>query len=230
MPAADRSSPVTTWPCPSVGGGTCDEYAYTLDRGRAHRLLVVPALFDEANRLRRLTVETMRALDAVGIDTFLPDLPGCNESLQPLGQMSLPDWRTAILAAADHFRTTHVLALRGGTLVAPDLPGWHYVPVKGASLLRQMIRARILASREAGRSERQEGLLEQGRKEGLVLAGHDLSATMIVGLEQAEPHGQAEVIGQDRIGGGALWLRAEASEDAAQVQALCSVVAGALQI
>jgi hypothetical protein len=44
------------------------------------RLLIVPALFDEGNRMRRLTVEVMRRLAASGIASVLPDLPGLQES------------------------------------------------------------------------------------------------------------------------------------------------------
>ena len=45
-----------------------DEYALAFDRGRAQRLLVLPALFDEANKLRHFTVEVLRRLDVSGID------------------------------------------------------------------------------------------------------------------------------------------------------------------
>jgi len=102
------------WPSPGPDGGEIPEYALTFDRGREPRLLIVPALFDEANRLRRLTVEMMRRLDAVGIDTMLPDLPGTNESLQPLHAQTVADWQRATARAASHFRVTAVLGIRGG--------------------------------------------------------------------------------------------------------------------
>src|SRR5690606_5543019 len=115
----------TTWPCPTVGGGTHEEIALTFGGKRAVRVLVLPALFDEANKLRRLTVEVMQRLDGAGIDSVLPDLPGCNESRQPLEAQSLDHWRQCAVAAAAHFSATHVLTLRGGVLVAPpEMPGW----------------------------------------------------------------------------------------------------------
>ena len=133
----------TSWPCPLPGGGIFHEYALTFDQQRKHRLLVVPALFDEGNRLRRFTVEVMRRLDQAGIDCILPDLPGCNESQQPLVLQDPTDWLDAMTAASRHFNASHVLGLRGGCLVTPpSLPTWHYAPVKAASILRQMIRAR----------------------------------------------------------------------------------------
>ena len=50
--------------------------------------------------MRRLTVEVMRRLDGAGIDCFLPDLPGCNESLEPLEGQEPEDWSDAVISAA----------------------------------------------------------------------------------------------------------------------------------
>ena len=61
---------------------------------------MLPAWFDEGNKLRHFTVEVMRRLDGAGIDSFLPDLPGCNESLAPLEQQTLESWRTEAAEAA----------------------------------------------------------------------------------------------------------------------------------
>jgi hypothetical protein len=198
------------------------------DRGRPHRLLIIPALFEEANRMRRLTVEVMRRLDAAGIDCFLADLPGCNESLQALEKQSLGTWRAAMAAAAAHFGVTHVLGIRGGVLVQPtDLPGWRYGPIKGANLLRQMLRARIMSSREAGLAETQDDLLELGSREGLDLVGYRLGAELLNELQAAVPASApylAEIL-QDMLGGGGLWLRAEPGEDRAQADALAAIVA-----
>jgi hypothetical protein len=204
------------------------EFALAFDRGRAYRLLIVPALFDEANRLRRLTVEVMRRLDAAGIDSFLIDLPGCSESLAPLDDQTIDLWREAVTVAAEHFGATHVLGLRGGALLLPPiLPGWRYAPVNGANLLRQMLRARIVGAREAGLDESQESLLDTGLAKGLDLAGHCLGADMVRGLQSAKPAlatGHTD-IAQDMIGGGGLWLRAEPSEDRAQADALAAILA-----
>ena len=220
---------ITGWPCPTPSGASSEEYAVTCDGQRAHRLLIVPALFDEANRLRRFAVEVMRGLDARGIDSLLPDLPGTNESLAPLAAQSLATWRAAMAAAATHFRATHVLALRGGALVAPALPGWALAPVNGASVLRQMLRTRIVAAREAGRDETSEALLAAGRDHGLVLAGHDLGPAMIRDLAAGEPVPDLTPIAQSNLGGGALWLRAEPDEAPDQSAALVQRVAVALQ-
>ena len=108
----------------------------------------------------------MRRLDGAGIDSFLPDLPGCNESLAPLesadarraGAMR-PKRRRA------HFGATHVLAIRAGALLAPPTcPAGAMRRSTGSQVLRAMLRARTIAAREAGRDETREGLLEIGRQ------------------------------------------------------------------
>lgn len=215
-----------SWPCPLPGSGIAPEYALIFDRARASRLLIVPAFFDEGNRMRRLTVEVMRRLDAVGIDSFLPDLPGCNESLQPLDEQTPAVWNEAMRSAAMHFGATHVLGIRGGCLFTPgSLPRWHYAPVKGASILRQMMRARVLASREAGRDEKSDELATMARSGGIELAGYPFSADIYRALETTEPAAGATIIAQEAIGGAGLWLRAEPGENPAQADALASIIA-----
>lgn len=218
------------WPCPAPNGGETSEYALTFDRNRAARLLIVPALFDEANRMRRLTVETMRRLDAAGIDTMLPDLPGTNESLAPLDTQTVPGWLNAMAAAATQFGATASLGVRGGCLFTPSAPNvLHYAPVKAASLLRQMIRTRIVSAREAGREETSEGLREAGMREGLDLAGHRLGPAFLREFDALVPAPDANLIAQDRISGSGLWLRAEPGENATQADALATAIAEELR-
>lgn len=223
---------ISTWNLPLGDGGTAEELLVAFDRQRAIRMLVCPAWFDEANKLRRFTLEVMRRLDEAGIDTFLPDLPGCNESLAPLDRQTLEGWRVGMAAAASSFKATHVLAIRAGTLIAPaHLPGWHYAAQSGQKLLRAMIRARTIAAREAGREEKVEALLALGRSEGLLLGGWPLGAGLIRALENAEPvlaEGQHE-LAQAMLGGPGLWLRAEPDEDASQADALTQIIAESLR-
>jgi hypothetical protein len=217
-----------SWPCPAADGGESSELALCFDQGRKERLLVIPALFDEANKLRRFTVEVMRRLDAAGIDCILPDLPGTNESLAPLASQSAEGWTGAMLAAANHFRANRLLAMRGGGLVTPKvIPGWHYAPVKGASLLRQMLRARIVASREMGREETQESLLAKGANEGLDLSGYQLGSTLLRDLQDLRPPERPGIsaLEHELVGGSPLWLRAEPDEDREQADALAAVIA-----
>lgn len=225
---------IFTWNIPAEAGGSGpEELLVAFDRDRPIRVLVLPAWFEEANKLRRFTLEVMRRLDAAGIDSLLPDLPGCNESLAPLENQTLDGWRSAAMAAASALRATHVLAIRAGALLAPEsLPGWHYGPQSGPKLLRGMIRARTIASREAGIAETSEALAEAGRAEGLVLGGWRLGAEMFRALETAEPAlapGQSE-IAQPALGGPGLWLRAEPDEDAGQADRLAALITESLGI
>lgn len=219
---------IGTWQAPLTDGKTSEELLVSFNEGRTHRILVLPAWFDEANKLRRLTVEVMRRLDGAGVDSFLPDLPGCNESLAPLSDQTLASWSEAASEAAKAVAATHVLSMRAGTLIAPpSLPGWRYAPQTGAKLLRGMIRARTIAAREEGREETSETLMDAGRRDGLALAGWDIGAEMFRELESAEPR-QSEVqsnISQSTVGGSGLWLRAEPDFDAAQADALAAAIA-----
>jgi hypothetical protein len=219
---------ISTWSLPLADGRSAEELLVAFDRGRAVRLLVCPAWFDEANKLRRFTVETMRRLDAAGIDSFLPDLPGCNDSLSPLDEQTLAGWRAGMASAAETLQATHVLAIRAGALLAPHtLPGWLYAAQSGPKTLRGMIRARTIAAREAGREEKAEALTALGRSEGLILGGWSIGAALFRELETAEPalaEGQSEIT-QSMLGGPGLWLRAEPAEDAAQSDALAAMIA-----
>ena len=208
-----------TWPNPPHA----DEYAVRFDSGRATRLLIVPALFDEGNKLRHFTVEVMRALEAEGLDSMLPDLPGTNESPADLSHQSLETWQEAMGAAARDFSATYVLAIRGGGLCAPSgLPVLRYAPVSGEAILRGIIRARIITDREAGEEVTREELLALGAKDGLTLAGYELGPTMLAGLSEAQA-GDSD-ISQTALGGPGLWLRAEPSHDAAQAVKLAGIL------
>jgi len=220
---------IASWQAPNPNGKSSEELLLSIDRSRGRRVLILPALFGEANKMRRFTVQVMRKLDAAGIDSFLPDLPGCNESLAPLDKQTLPGWRSVAEMAANQLDANFALSIRAGALIAPAaLPGWHYAPQTGAKTLRAMMRARIISAREQGREETSQQLLEFGRREGLVLAGWTIGAAMLRELETAEPAQakQISVIAQNTLGGGGLWLRAEPDEDEAQTDALAAIISG----
>ncbi|WP_285709633.1 hypothetical protein [Erythrobacter oryzae] len=221
-----------TWTPPATDGTPArEELLVAFDRGRDLRLLVCPAWFDEANKLRRFTIEVMRRLDRAGVDCLLPDLPGCNESLAPLTDQTLEGWRAAMTAAAEALRATHVLAIRAGALIAPPaLPGWHYAALSGPKLLRGMIRARTIAAREAGITETTDALMAEGRAAGLTLGGWAIGPALFAALETAEPvlaPGQSD-LAQSAIGGPGLWLRAEPDEDASQADRLAARIVQSL--
>ena len=193
-------------------------------------LLILPALFDEANKMRHFTVEVMRALARRGMASVLPDLPGCNESPVSLTGQNLATWREAATCAAQDLGATHVLTVRAGVTLAPDLPGWAYAPLAGSSALRALLRARVLSAREAGMTETSEGLLDLGRAAGIELAGFSLAAAMVRDLAEAALPAPLPLveIRQGELGGAGLWLRAEPEHDEAQAEALARIVAQGL--
>lgn len=215
------------WPCPLPDGGIANELLLSLRADGPHTVLIAPPLFDEHNKMRRQIVEIMRRLSEAGIASALPDLPGFNESNQSLEAQSLSAWRAALSAAAQHLSATHVLTFRAGALLAPEgLPGWKYAPHTGAKQLRAMLRAAVIAAREAGEEVSSEALLAKGQKDGIRLAGWQLGAKMVSDLANADEDGAPHLteIPQSDVGGRGLWLRAEPDDDAAQADALAQII------
>ncbi|MCA0210306.1 MAG: hypothetical protein LCH74_14685 [Proteobacteria bacterium] len=193
-------------------------------------ILIVPPLFEEANRTRRTLVLAMRALAADGFAAWLPDLPGQNESLVPLAHIDLARWRQALAkVAADVAGPVIIASVRGGALIdhqAKASAWWRLAPVGGASLLRTLMRARVSADREAGVTSSLETLEEQARTAPLLLAGNLLSPAMVGGLGTGEAQAVAPLrsigLGADGIAGTPLWLRAEPGEDAVMAGAIAA--------
>lgn len=214
---------ISNWPCTMPDGSTSEELLVRQGEGSGDSLLIIPPLFDEHNKMRRQIALIMRRFAEDQVDTQLPDLPGWNESLQPLRSQSLAFWRAAIAEAARFLDVTGIVAIRSGALLAPEgFRGWLYEPQSGARLLRGMIRGRIIANKEAGSPQTSDEISAHGRNEGVTLAGWPIGAEMFRELESAEisPSEGHTIIEQSLIGGQALWLRAEAGEDAAQANAL----------
>ncbi|WP_336986340.1 hypothetical protein [Altererythrobacter aquiaggeris] len=220
---------LTDWPCPLPGGEMSSELAVAFETGAKQRVLVMPALFDEANKTRHQIIEIMRRLSGSGIDCALPDLPGMNESCQSLEQQTLLTWRDAAAAAAEYFHATHVLAVRAGVILAPrSLPGWSYAAAGGKQTIRSLLRARLIASREAGQDETAELLDASARRDGIELAGYRLGAAMYSALSDTDKPVSANLrdVPQADLGaGGGLWLRAEPDYDAGQADALAAIIA-----
>ena len=129
------------------------EHQLRIDPAGAPRatILIVPPLFDEANRMRRTLALAMRALAAEGFAAILPDLPGQNESLVALADVDLECWQDALAAVAKNIDGPIIVAsVRGCALIDHRVRAaawWRLAPVGGASLLRTMMRARVTADR-----------------------------------------------------------------------------------
>ena len=192
----------------------------------ARTILIVPPLFDEMNRTRKLLVDAMRALASGGICTVLPDLPGCNESLADLSAQSLDSWRQAVCDCTRQLSATHIASLRGGCLIddGVNVPLWRLAPVKGASLLKRMLRTRIAADRENGVSTTAEQVIEDAKSGPIALSGNLLGQHMLATLESAEPVARANIheVALSDISGTPLWLRAEPGDDHAMAAAMAA--------
>lgn len=198
-------------------------------------VLIVPPLFEEANRSRRTLVLAMRALAARGFAARLPDLPGQNESLVPLADVDLARWQAALADVAARIDGPLLVAsVRGGALIDHRVAAaawWRLAPAGGPPLLRTLMRARVTADREAGLTSSLESLQEQAQTAPLLLAGNRLSPAMIAQLGAAEVQSVDPLRsvtlgnGRDAIAGTPLWLRAEPGEDAAMAEAIAADIA-----
>jgi len=196
-------------------------------------VLILPPLFDEANRLRRTVVLAMRTLAADGFAAVLPDLPGQNESLVAPDAVDLTQWQDTLADVAASLDGPVVVAsVRGGALIdhrAKAVAWWRLAPVGGASLLRTMMRARVAADREAGIESSLDSLQEAAKTAPLLLAGNALSPAMVAQLGSAETQPVEPLrsigLGADGIAGTPLWLRAEPGEDAAMASAIAADIA-----
>lgn len=201
--------------------------------------LFVPPLFDEANKMRHVMVQTMRALTQNhAVSAILPDLPGTLESQRPLAEISLSDWQTSLLdIMAQHGAVTHIAAVRAGCDIIPnidDLPQWHLAPANGWRQIRTLARAQLAGEREAGHTPRSlKDVTDDLLQNGAHLAGYNISAKMAAGLEAgAKPVSahQVQLIGDDkpadsRINGSPLWLRNEPSHDENMARAMAENIA-----
>lgn len=205
-------------------------------QGDGPRVLIVPPLFEEANRMRRTLVLAMRALADMGIASLLPDLPGQNESLIATEATDLNLWRSALadIAAAES-GPVMMASIRGGALIddaAAAWGWWRLAPVPGATLLRTMLRARIASDRERGIATNAETLSAQAQQRPLLLAGNLLSPAMFAQLDAAVPVETDPLCtvmlgdGPEDVAGTALWLRAEPGEDPVMAAAMAESIFG----
>jgi hypothetical protein len=211
--------------------GGLDENALCFGLRYDRRIMILPPLFDEMNRVRRMLVQAMRALDAQECGSFMPDLPGCNESLAALAAQDLSSWRSAVVAAASQIGATHVATIRGGALIddaVSGLPHWRLAPVKGQSLLKTMVRTRIAGAKEEGMALTEAGLLAEAQLQQMSFAGNLLSSAMVAQLAQAVPADLGDVVerrlGEDIVGS-TLWLRAEPQHDFAMSDSIANDLA-----
>jgi len=193
-------------------------------------VLVLPPLFEEANRTRHFLVQVMRALGGLGIASVLPDLPGTNESPVATVDARLTDWSAAIGALPTPIMT---VSLRGGALLDAEAAchcHWRLSPETGARVLRDMLRATAMtAGIKAGELD------AQARLQPTALAGNLIHPALFAALDAATPAtagairtlrledeaGDADA----RLSGTPLWRRAEPDHDPALAAAVVADIA-----
>ncbi len=204
-----------------------DELCLKVGSHHPKTILLIPPLFDEMNRMRRMLLDVMRLLDAKGIGSALPDLPGTNESLFPQESASLTIWRQALLACSSQLPLTlYVASFRGGCLIddfTEDARQWRFSAVKGQMLLRTMMRTRIASDKEAGLSTNMAQLSAEAGQGQVNLAGNSIGSALFSQLEEAVASPSPDVratqlesstrAADTKLPGSALWLRAEPDED-----------------
>ncbi len=204
--------------------GGADEFCLTVGpEFSAHKLLILLPLFEEMNRMRRVVVRTMRHLADHDVQSYLPDLPGCNESKAPLDIQDLDGWIRTVADICEAFNITHIASIRGGALIDHayyDLPHWRFAPTNGAALARTMLRTKLASEKENGRVVTIDQLMAKAEKAPIELAGNMIGGAMLTQLMDAKPaplpHLRELALGEgeDEIIGSTLWLRAEPQDDA----------------
>ncbi len=179
-------------------------------------LVILPALFEEANRMRRLTVSVMRHLASGGIGTILPDLPGTGESLLDLDQVTLDDWIDAVSVLATEAGGS--IAFRGGALLDERFERrWRFAPDSGERLLRDMVRATAWSQ-----AQTVTDIDERARMQPIRLAGNVLHPAMYNALRTRVSVDNARIAPFE---GARLWRAAEPGDDPALAQLLANDIA-----
>ena len=167
-------------------------------------LLVLPALFEEANRMRRFTVLVMRNLADRGIGTILPDLPGTGDSLIDLAEVTLADWHDAVSTLGGNMLGS--LAFRGGALLdGTSKHRWRLAPENGERLLRDLTRATAFSE-----GVQVAELDQRARKTPVRLAGNLFGPALYTELHDAVSVADAHICA---VEGPKLWRAAEPGDD-----------------
>lgn len=210
--------------------------------GPASGPVVVAALplFEESNRTRAFVVSILRLLASRGIGGALPDLPGTGESEVTTEQAALSHWIESFTAATASLRkrhaSVHVIALRGGALVdrtADADSRWHFAPLAGATVIRDLGRIALAAAKETGTSFDPATLTQPGPP--IEIAGNRLSRSLLADVATAEPTLSAPLrtvrldsdttIADRHVEGTPLWRRSEPDNDIALATLLADDIA-----
>lgn len=193
-------------------------------------LLILGPLFEEANRMRRIVVATMRRLaDDFGVASALPDLPGTGDSPIATVDARHADWEQAIGSVAALLPPPVLtVSIRGGALLDeaanPD-HRWRLSPESGARLLRDMARSTAVSGGlKAGEVE------ARARAEPTMLAGNLIHPALFADLADRVPSAGTNVrtvrldgdpgTADRHLSAQPPWRRAEPGDDPTLVSAM----------
>ncbi len=201
---------------------------YILRHGVQHpiQILIAQPLFEEANRMRKIIVSVMRALDAQGIGCALPDLPATGESLRKLSDVTFDDWRAAFQGAALETKNAHqkliIASFRGGALVDDVTSSdgyWRCAPETGQRIVRDLMRTMLTSAT----TNEEDG-------EIVAVAGHKMRKSFLDTLSAATPRdvSPARIVrlatdaknADIKIEGTPMWRRSEPGDDDLLVAAI----------
>jgi hypothetical protein len=221
----------TVWIAQELRNGP-ERIAIVGDGDKAPLLFLAP-LLEEANRTRHFLIETMRDLARRGHRCALPDLPGTLESEATLADVSWQDWLDAARGAAEAIGASNVVSLRGGALLDGAVSAnahYRFAPVKGAALVRDLVRVRMAADRENGVTATAAEVEAAALAGPFEVAGYRLgdgfmaavkaaifSKVALMRIARLETDAQPADV---KIAGQPLWRRAEPEHDEAFSQRL----------
>jgi hypothetical protein len=205
--------------------GISEELIQRVGGGHRLQILILEPLFEEKNRTRRLIAQMMRLLDARGIGTLIPDLPGAGESLVDLEAIRFEDWQSAVQSCVEAVKPSAISAIRGGCLLdagASSLPRWWFAPETGARIARDLERMRMAGSDHTalyGGHRLKPEFIDELR--GMPLLQHAQLRTVRLETDT--------VAANHKVAGTPLWRRAEPGEDAQLAEMLADDLASWIQ-
>ncbi|MBA4773570.1 MAG: hypothetical protein H2054_10760 [Sphingomonas sp.] len=186
--------------------------------------IILPPLFEEHNRMRRLMVTMACAMATAGLSAVIPDLPGQGESMTPTENATLEAWQaatTALVGALSERGPPHLASLRGAAIL-DSMPGtasvWRFAPTPGRAVLNDLRRAEAVSGRRDWSSFSIDSPPAQ-------LVGNKINWALYVGLEAHLSLGTPPVplrtlrldsdpaLADRKLAGAPLWRRAEPGDD-----------------
>lgn len=165
------------------------------------RVVLLPPLFEELNKCRRLCALVGRELAARDCEFVHVDLSGTGDSSGEAGEATWVTWHAELLAAigtgnAGDAPPLVLLSLRAGSLLAPAVlagltqPVARYVAAQpvldGKQYLQQLLRLRVMASKFAGNEESVASLRALSADGAMLeVAGYDLNPAIVAALGEA---------------------------------------------